>query len=161
MIKNRFVIVATALAYLWAGAIIAEAADFRTLNGTWTGQVSFVIIPAVGVGASGFQVPATQTLTTRGEQHIRGTITFGGALTGSTGSIDGHAITPRVFFVHVVTPPFSGFTCGPGGPVPADSVISGIASIDDSKPLVMISTLSGTGFCGEGIFVTTTLNKQP
>ena len=155
MTKNLFVIVATALAYLWAGAMVAEAADFRTLNGTWEGQVSILSIPAEGV-VNVLQVPATQTLTTRGEQHISGTVTFGGSLTGFTGSIDGHAITPTVFFFRVVLHPRLNFPCQGL----ADGVTHGIASIDNNTPPVLISTLSGTGTCSDEIFVTSTLKKQ-
>ena len=152
MTKNLFVIVATVFTYLWSGAMTAEAADFKTLDGTWTGRFA--------LSSGGPSFPVTVTLTTRGEKRITGTIELGPINEFMfNGTIDGYTIEKTVFFIRSVFPPPSGFTC-PNDFPPVTAVLHGIASIDDMNPIVQIVTQSGTDNCGQGLIVTMTLNKQ-
>ena len=163
MTKKLFVIVATVLTYLWAGAMTTEAANFQTLDGTWKGLLT--------VGGGSFEV--TVTLTTRGEKRITGTMTFEATLSVPLpppdhnvtftfdGNLDGYTIEKTVFFIRSVlsAPTPEGFPC-PNNFKPVTAVFQGIASIDDMNPMVQIVTQSGIGNCGDSIFVTMTLNKQ-
>ena len=164
MTKKLFVIVATVLTYLWAGAVTTEAADFKTLDGTWEGLLT--VNPGPGIAA-----PVTVNLTTRGAKHITGKITFtvvipvpqpppNDTLTLTfDGNLDGYTIEKTVFFIRSVLPAPANFTC-PNDFKPVTGVLQGIASIDDMNPMVQIVTQSGIGNCGDGLIVIMTLNKK-